>query len=136
MGVDASERVPTNLVHDDTYLAERAQHGAKSGEQILADGPNNPEGRRGRDPSFHFTTDNLETKEGAKLRRLQPLTMASLSRVESPPPKNGSSLLSLAVSCAANVFWARVVDVRERSATLPSSPFCVLLTFLALTSRS
>merc|ERR1711966_527832 len=64
--VDASERVPTNLVHDDTYLAERAQHGAKSGEQILADGPNNPEGRRGRDPSFHFTTDNLETKEGGE----------------------------------------------------------------------
>ena len=60
--VDASERVPTNFVRDDTYLAERAKQTLKkSGSQILADGPNNPQGRRGHDPSFHFTTDSLHT---------------------------------------------------------------------------
>lgn len=62
--VDASDRVPMNFVRDDSYLRERAvQDMKKSGEQILADGPNNPKGRRGHDPSFHFTTDSLHTTD-------------------------------------------------------------------------
>lgn len=62
--VDGADRVPENFVRDDTYLAERAvQDMKKSGSEILADGPNNPQGRRGHDPSFHFTTDSLHTTE-------------------------------------------------------------------------
>ena len=62
--VDGADRVPENFVRDDTYLAERAvQDTKKSGSEILADGPNNPQGRRGHDPSFHFTTDSLHTTE-------------------------------------------------------------------------
>ena len=62
--VDASDRVPANFVRDDTYLAERAkQEFKKSGEEVLAAGPNNPEGRRGHNPSFHFTTDSLHPSD-------------------------------------------------------------------------
>lgn len=99
--VDASERVPTNLVRDDTYLAERAQHGAKSGEQILADGPNNPQGRRGRDPSFHFTTDNLETKEGGEAAK--PSTVDDgfpVKNGESPTKEWIQSALACGVLCS------------------------------------
>lgn len=81
--VDASERVPTNFVRDDTYLAERAKQTLKkTGSQILEDGPNNPQGRRGHEPSFHFTTDSLHT------------TGLSGSVVVSPsdiPVRNGAS---------------------------------------------
>ena len=60
--VDANAgRAAANFVREDTYLAERAvQDFKKDGKEILADGPNNPEGRRGHNPSFHFTTDNIE----------------------------------------------------------------------------
>mmetsp|Transcript_35074 Transcript_35074/g.74806 ORF Transcript_35074/g.74806 Transcript_35074/m.74806 type:complete len:1070 (-) Transcript_35074:189-3398(-) len=84
--VDATDRVPVNFVRDDTYLAERAEHDMKkSGEQILADGPNNPQGRRGHDPSFHFTTDSLHTTDKPN----------EAGKVASPddnfPVKNGDS---------------------------------------------
>ncbi|KAL7536936.1 hypothetical protein ACHAXR_011497 [Thalassiosira sp. AJA248-18] len=84
--VDAAERVPVNFVRDDTYLVERAkQDFKKSGEEILAAGPNNPAGRRGHDPSFHFTTDSLHTSENPD----------QAAKVASPddnfPVKNGDS---------------------------------------------
>lgn len=87
--VDATDRVPVNFVRDDTYLAERAkQDFKKSGEQILADGPNNPAGRRGRDPSFHFTTDSLHATD-------QPDQAAQNAKPAHPddnfPVKNGDS---------------------------------------------
>ena len=84
--VDASDRVPMNFVRDDTYLVERAQHDMKkSGKEILADGPNNPNGRRGHDPSFHFTTDSLHTTD-------QPNQAAKVASPDDNfPVKNGHS---------------------------------------------
>lgn len=84
--VDASDRVPVNFVRDDSYLKDRAvQDLKKTGEQILADGPNNPAGRRGHDPSFHFTTDSLHTSD-------QPGQAAQPSSLDdSFPVKNGES---------------------------------------------
>jgi len=87
--VDATDRVPANFVRDDTYIAERAKHEkSKSGSQILADGPNNPKGRRGHDPSYHFTTDSLHATEN-------PDEAAANAMVGRPddglPVKNGES---------------------------------------------
>jgi len=60
--VDASDRVPVNFVRDDSYLAERALLSfGKSGDKILADGPNSGERRRGHEPSNHFTVDEIAT---------------------------------------------------------------------------
>ena len=60
--VDASDRVPVNFVRDDSYLSERAKLSfEKSGDKILADGPNSGERRRGHDPSNHFTVDEIAT---------------------------------------------------------------------------
>lgn len=63
--VDANAgRAPANFVRDDTFLAERAVQALKaSGKEILADGPNNAMGRRGKQNSFHFTTDSIHTEE-------------------------------------------------------------------------
>ena len=62
--VDADDRVPANFVRDDAYLSERAVRDLKKGgKDILADGPNNPAGRRGHNPSNHFTVDSLHTTE-------------------------------------------------------------------------
>ena len=62
--VDADDRVPANFVRDDAYLSERAVRDLKKGgKEILADGPNNPAGRRGHNPSNHFTVDSLHTTE-------------------------------------------------------------------------
>ena len=92
--VDAADRVPANFVRDDTYLADRAVVSfGKKGNEILADGPNNPERRRGRDNSNHYTTDEL------------PTTDPSAAKVESSdfPFKNGESpskdWISAALSC-------------------------------------
>ena len=83
--VDASDRVPGNFVRDDTYLAERAkQDFKKSGEEVLAAGPNNPEGRRGHNPSFHFTTDSLHPSD-------DPNAAKPTSTDDSFPVKNGDS---------------------------------------------
>lgn len=81
----AAGREPQNFVRDDTFLAERAVNDMKkSGEQILADGPNNPKGRRGKDPSFHFTTDSLHTSD-------QPDDAAKPTTSDDFPVANGSS---------------------------------------------
>jgi magnesium-transporting ATPase (P-type) len=92
--VDAADRVPANFVRDDTYLADRAVVSfGKKGSEILADGPNNPERRRGRDNSNHYTTDEL------------PTTDPSAAKVETSdfPFKNGESptkdWISAALSC-------------------------------------
>ena len=99
--VDAvAGREPQNFVRDDTFLAERAVNDLKkSGAQIMADGPNNPKGRRSHDPSFHFTTDSLHTTENA----------ADATKPASPddstPVKNGESptteWIQSALSCCA-----------------------------------
>jgi len=101
--VDASDRVPVNFVRDDTYLADRAvQDLKKSGEQILADGPNNPAGRRGKDPSFHFTTDSLHTTdkpdEAAKVA--SPSDDFPVKNGESPTREWVQSALSCGVLCS------------------------------------
>jgi len=101
--VDASDRVPDNFVRDDSYLAERAVNDLKkSGEQILADGPNNPEGRRGRDPSFHFTTDNLSTTDqpGDAAKVANPSDDFPVKNGESPTRDWVQSALSCGVLCS------------------------------------
>jgi len=100
--VDASDRVPANFVRDDSYLAERAQLGAKSGEQILADGPNNPQGRRGHDPSFHFTTDSLHTAEqpGQAAKVASPGDNFPVKQGESPTKEWIQSALACGVLCS------------------------------------
>lgn len=84
--VDGADRVPDNFVRDDSYLAERAvQTLKKTGSEILADGPNNPAGRRGHNPSNHFTVDSLHTTE-------QPDQAAKVAHPDSHFPfENGSS---------------------------------------------
>lgn len=84
--VDGADRVHDNFVRDDSYLAERAvQTLKKTGSEILADGPNNPAGRRGHNPSNHFTVDSLHTTE-------QPDQAAKVAHPDSHFPfENGSS---------------------------------------------
>ena len=101
--VDAADRVPINFVRDDSYLKDRAvQDLKKSGEQILADGPNNPNGRRGHDPSFHFTTDSLHTTDQPN----QAATVGSpddnfpVKQGESPTREWIQSALSCGVLCS------------------------------------
>eukprot|EP01082_Thalassiosira_pseudonana_P010436 g9458.t1 g9458 contig36:626255-629566(+) len=100
--VDANERVPVNMVRDDTYLAERAQHDLKkSGSEILADGPNNPKGRRGHDPSFHFTTDSLHTTENPEgVKPAHPDDNFPVSNGESPTKDWIQSALACGVLCS------------------------------------
>ena len=86
--VDAADRVPVNFVRDDAYLAERAQLSLKaSGEQILADGPNNPAGRRGHNPSNHFTVDSLHATDDPD----QAKANAAVPADDGFPFKNGDS---------------------------------------------
>mmetsp|Transcript_7491 Transcript_7491/g.16198 ORF Transcript_7491/g.16198 Transcript_7491/m.16198 type:complete len:1071 (-) Transcript_7491:231-3443(-) len=101
--VDAADRVPMNFVRDDSYLAERAQHDLKkSGSEILAAGPNNPQGRRGKDPSFHFTTDSLHTtdqpNEAGKVA--SPDDNFPVKQGESPTQEWIQSALSCGVLCS------------------------------------
>ncbi|KAL7533486.1 hypothetical protein ACHAWF_011284 [Thalassiosira exigua] len=101
--VDANDRVPVNFVRDDTYLAERAvQDLKKSGEQILEDGPNNPKGRRGHDPSFHFTTDSLHTTEQGGADAAKPASDDGfpVKNGESPDKEWIQSALSCGVLCS------------------------------------
>lgn len=84
--VDANAgRAPANFVREDSYLAERAvQDFKKDGKEIIADGPNSAAGRRGHNPSFHFTTDNIEA--GAS-----PEAVAGGGGDPDSPFKNGES---------------------------------------------
>jgi len=83
--VDAADRVPANFVRDDAYLAERAVRDLKKGgKEILADGPNNPAGRRGHNPSNHFTVDSLHTSEN-------PEEVGKVAHPEEAPFENGAS---------------------------------------------
>merc|ERR1719253_1629920 len=102
--VDAPNgRIPGNLVRDDTYLAERAVNDLKkSGEDILADGPNNPAGRRGHNPSNHFTVDSLHTTEnpGDAARPSHPYLNTPVAHGESPTKEWIQSALSCGVLCS------------------------------------
>ena len=101
--VDASDRVPVNFVRDDTYLAERAvQDMKKSGEEILAAGPNNPAGRRGHNPSNHFTVDSLHTSENpdAAAKPAHPDDGFPVKNGESPTKDWILSALSCGVLCS------------------------------------
>ncbi len=83
--VDAADRVPGNFVRDDSYLAERAVRDLKKkGGDIVADGPNNPAGRRGHNPSNHFTVDSLHTTEN-------PEEAGKVQHPEDAPFENGAS---------------------------------------------
>lgn len=95
--VDASDRVPANFVRDDTYLSKRAVRDLKRrGTDILADGPNNPGGRRGHNPSNHFTIDSLHTTEN-------PEEVGKAAHPEEAPFQNGESptkdWIQAALSC-------------------------------------
>jgi len=95
--VDAADRVPANFVRDDTYLCERAVRDLKKGgKEILADGPNNPAGRRGHNPSNHFTVDSLHTSEN-------PEEVGKVAHPEEAPFENGASptkdWIQAALSC-------------------------------------
>mmetsp|Transcript_28073 Transcript_28073/g.42239 ORF Transcript_28073/g.42239 Transcript_28073/m.42239 type:complete len:1059 (-) Transcript_28073:143-3319(-) len=95
--VDAADRVPANFVRDDTYLCERAVRDLKKkGTDIVADGPNNPAGRRGHNPSNHFTVDSLHTTEN-------PEEAAKVAHPEEAPFENGASptkdWIQAALSC-------------------------------------
>jgi len=86
--VDATDRVPVNFVRDDTYLASRAQHDMKkTGKDIVADGPNNPAGRRGHNPSNHFTVDSLHATDNPD----EATANAALPPDDGFPVKNGES---------------------------------------------
>jgi magnesium-transporting ATPase (P-type) len=101
--VDANDRVPVNFVRDDTYLAERAQHEMKkSGEEILAAGPNNPMGRRGHNPSNHFTVDSLHTSENPEdaAKPAHPDDNFPFANGESPTKEWIQSALSCGVLCS------------------------------------
>jgi len=83
--VDAADRVPGNFVRDDAYLAQRAVRDLKKkGGDIVADGPNNPAGRRGHNPSNHFTVDSLHTTEN-------PEEAGKVQHPEEAPFENGAS---------------------------------------------
>lgn len=83
--VDAADRVPGNFVRDDGYLAQRAVRDLKKkGGDIVADGPNNPAGRRGHNPSNHFTVDSLHTTEN-------PEEAGKVQHPEEAPFENGAS---------------------------------------------
>ena len=83
--VDAADRVPGNFVRDDSYLAQRAVRDLKKkGGDIVADGPNNPAGRRGHNPSNHFTVDSLHTTEN-------PEEAGKVQHPEEAPFENGAS---------------------------------------------
>ena len=95
--VDATDRVPANFVRDDTYLAERAVRDLKKkGADIVADGPNNPAGRRGHNPSNHFTVDSLHTTDN-------PEEAGKIANAEDSPFENGASptkdWIQAALSC-------------------------------------
>ncbi|KAL7499235.1 hypothetical protein ACHAWT_010155 [Skeletonema menzelii] len=95
--VDAADRVPANFVRDDTYLAERAVRDLKKkGKDIVADGPNNPAGRRGHNPSNHFTVDSLHTTDN-------PEEAGKAAHPEEAPFENGASptkdWIQAALSC-------------------------------------
>lgn len=66
--VNASDRVPTNFVRDDSFLSERAvQSTDKSVKDVIADGPNSNVPRRGKaNPSNHMAIDSLETPDTTK----------------------------------------------------------------------
>lgn len=95
--VDAADRVPANFVRDDTYLMERAVRDfKKKGTDIVADGPNNPAGRRGHNPSNHFTVDSLHTTEN-------PEEAGKVVNPDGAPFENGASptkdWIQAALSC-------------------------------------
>lgn len=130
--VDASERVPTNFVRDDTYLAERAKQtlkkaGAKS---WLMD----PTTRRAvvdtippfTSPLIVFTPPDCQIPSF-------PVQSIFLSRMEHPLRWNGSNLLFLAEYYARSVCWERMADARGRSVTPPSFLFLELLSSLVST---
>ena len=97
--VDAADRVPMNFVRDDAYLAERASLGfGKSGDSILADGPNNPARRRGKDPSNHYTTDELPTTDPSSAK--VPTTDFPFKQGASPTKEWISAALSCGVLCS------------------------------------
>jgi len=101
--VDATDRVPMNFVRDDTYLCERAVNDLKkSGEEILADGPNNPAGRRGHNPSNHFTVDSLHTTDqpGQAAKPAHPDDNFPVKAGESPSKDWILSALSCGVLCS------------------------------------
>lgn len=57
--VNATDRVPTNFVREDAYLAERAQHqSGKSVSAVVKDGANSGEPRKGHlESSNHYSID-------------------------------------------------------------------------------
>jgi len=57
--VNATERVPSNFVRDDAYIADRAQHQMKkSVSSVIKDGANSGEKRKGHiESSNHFSID-------------------------------------------------------------------------------
>eukprot|EP00557_Chaetoceros_sp_GSL56_P006939 CAMPEP_0176499750 /NCGR_PEP_ID=MMETSP0200_2-20121128/13114_1 /TAXON_ID=947934 /ORGANISM="Chaetoceros sp., Strain GSL56" /LENGTH=1087 /DNA_ID=CAMNT_0017898231 /DNA_START=79 /DNA_END=3342 /DNA_ORIENTATION=- len=69
--VNATDRVPTNFVREDSYLAERAQHQFKrSVSQVIKDGANSGAPRKGHiESSNHYSIDTslhpVEVEDGA-----------------------------------------------------------------------
>jgi magnesium-transporting ATPase (P-type) len=57
--VNATERVPSNFVREDSYLSERAQHqSGKAAKDVVKDGANSGEPRKGRlESSNHYSID-------------------------------------------------------------------------------
>ncbi len=96
--VDAADRVPMNFVRDDSYLSERASKSLdKSGDKILADGPNSGERRRGHDPSNHFTVDEIATTGPSSAK---PTTDFPFKNGDSPTKDWIQAALSCGVLCS------------------------------------
>jgi magnesium-transporting ATPase (P-type) len=103
--VNATDRVPTNFVRDDVYLAERAQHQmGKSVSNVVKDGANSGEPRKGHlESSNHMSIDTslhpVEI-EGEKSAAPAPATDAPFPSGGSPDSKYVLDALSPGVLCS------------------------------------
>lgn len=85
--VNSTDRVPTNFVRDDTYIAERAQHQkGKSVSGVIKDGANSGVPRKGHmDSSNHYAIDSSLHPDNEALEDTAPKT------VDETPFPNGAS---------------------------------------------
>jgi len=99
--VNASERVPTNFVRDDTYLAKRAVHEAKKPiEEIIEDGPNSGKKRPGHVTAsnpFPVTDSHLDSKGEATL---EVVSNEPVAKGASPTKEYVQSVLEGGILCS------------------------------------
>jgi len=106
--VNSSDRVNTNFVRDDSYMAERANHQLqRSVSQVIKDGPGTNEPRRGHaNASNHFAIQSLHTPAdgGAIAERVS--DSLPVGEGESPSTDYIRSALAGGVLCSKCVLGA------------------------------